>query len=223
LTNYLRCGTLFLATALCALPMCAADCKSFSDTIEHSLKLIAMADTRGIGDNSAPRATLDELRINNNLARIQINLELMKASGCALPKDPIRQSDYMSNALDCSLAELKGNSKAPECDLTKWVRQPKVNTTSPQPSSQPSASPAPTAQPTPPQSPSSSSATASDPVAQIGGRTIKVGDQIDGTLASLLGPPDKSTYKAAQGLTVQEWTRSGRTIRALNGRVIIIE
>ena len=115
-----------------------ANCKDFADAIEHAVKLIAMADAKSVGDNSAPRATRHELEISNHLARIEINLKLMEASKCALPKDPIGPADYMLDALQCGTAELKGDYKSPECDLSKWVRQPAPN---PAPTPAPSPSP----------------------------------------------------------------------------------
>jgi|ERR1051325_5355878 hypothetical protein len=130
--------TLLPVTLIISSPAYAADCKSFTENIEHALKLIALDDVGGMGDNSVPRATLVELKTANNLARIQINLQLMQASGCPLPKEPIAPSDYLSDALDCSMAELKGVTNPPACDLSKWVRQrPKETNTQSEPSSAP--------------------------------------------------------------------------------------
>lgn len=75
----------------------------------------------GIADNSAPRATMREMREANDLMSAQITLQFMRDSKCTLPKRAPSASTYMSDALACSTARLKGGDDPPECDRSKWT------------------------------------------------------------------------------------------------------
>ena len=125
------------ATLFAASPMFPQDgapkdaCSGLADAIEHSLKIIASEDAEGIGDNSAPRATLSELKMNNQLLLISVHLQLMRDNGCAKRKEPVRPGAYMLPALECKNAmlqmrlgrevpKLEGGALPLACDMSKW-------------------------------------------------------------------------------------------------------
>jgi hypothetical protein len=100
------------------------DCESFSKSLDHMNKLIAMQSAEGVADNSAVRKQMQEAIISNYLLRIEINLTLMIQNKCTVPQEPFTPGDYMSNALNCNLETMKGNYKSPSCDLETWTKQP---------------------------------------------------------------------------------------------------
>lgn len=106
------------------LAQAQVDCGAFLKVLEHSNKLIALENAQGIGDNSAVRAQLEEAKIANYLHRMELNLALMIQNKCAVPKEPFTSGDYLENALKCSMEQIKGNFKSPECDLDKWTKHP---------------------------------------------------------------------------------------------------
>lgn len=125
--------TIILAVILTvAAPTYAeSNCKAFTDSIEYSVKYIAFYEVMMRAEDSAPRATLNEIKIANQIARIQINLTLMQANKCKMPSAPIiNKDDYWSNVINCSAALMSGKSPRPECNVDTWVRHsPKETTT----------------------------------------------------------------------------------------------
>lgn len=106
-------------------------CSALEAAIEHGLKLIASDDAKSLGDNSAPRATLSQLKINNQTLLISMHLQLMRDNSCPKRKEPIRLGTYMLPALECENALLQlrlgkevptieGSSLPAACDMTKW-------------------------------------------------------------------------------------------------------
>jgi hypothetical protein len=96
------------------------DCASFDTAINSALKLISRERAGGITDNSAPRETMRAAKINNYLQVISINLMLMKENRCPLRKRPISLGEYMKEALECELAQMKGEKDPPTCKLDTW-------------------------------------------------------------------------------------------------------
>jgi hypothetical protein len=88
--------------------------------IESNLKLIASERAEGISDNSAPRETMRVIKINNYLQVINMNLMLMKEAKCSLRKKPITMGEYMKEALECQLAQMKGEKDSPACKMESW-------------------------------------------------------------------------------------------------------
>ena len=97
-------------------------CSQLMEAYDQSAKSASLSWAQGVGDNSAPRATLRELEISNQLIARQINLTLMIQYKCPLPRTPASSNEYISNAVSCSTALLMNKKSPPECDLKKWKR-----------------------------------------------------------------------------------------------------
>jgi hypothetical protein len=98
-----------------------ASCKELAAAIDDSEKDMAMAYAESVGDNSAPRATLRQMRTSTALSVIQINLQLMAAQKCPLPAGPINDSGgaYVVPATECALAS-RIEEKPKSCDRSTW-------------------------------------------------------------------------------------------------------
>lgn len=100
-------------------------CEALSSANELSLKRIAFELFTGdMSDNSAPRATLRELRVNNQLQLIAINLQLMIKANCAMPAQPVDIQAYAGQANACGSAISKRGlgARPEECFIEKWQR-----------------------------------------------------------------------------------------------------
>lgn len=109
-----------LALGLASFAHAEPTCPDFDAAIDKLTKNIALSSAEGLVENSAPRQTNRELRINNQLQLININLSLMAQNKCAARKAPVNPMVYLSEALDCATAQLKGEQDSPACDMTKW-------------------------------------------------------------------------------------------------------
>lgn len=84
---------------------------------------LAQDEAEGIGDNSAPRATLRAMEDNNALIRAQMTLELMRAGGCALPARAPQIGTFLLDALDCQTEMLRGGRAGQgACETASWPR-----------------------------------------------------------------------------------------------------
>ena len=102
------------------------DCAAFDGAIESSLKGLAIAALKLANERSGAETAL--------LLEIQINLQLMQAAGCQLPRQPISSAPYLAAALTCMNARLRQAAVAqraretgklpelPVCDVSKWQR-----------------------------------------------------------------------------------------------------
>lgn len=102
------------------------ECAVFDQSLENSLKGLAIASVRSDNQRFGEETAL--------LLQIQINLQLMQAAGCQLPRQPISSAAYLAAALTCTNARLTqtltaqrtGNTgklpDLPVCDLSKWQR-----------------------------------------------------------------------------------------------------
>lgn len=116
---------LFVLGFLVAAATMAAgeDCARLEKAVEDALKGAAAASVETIGDNSAHRANLAELKTGNFLLLAGLNLDLMRDHGCAMPAEPVYAGRYMLPALECStdVLQTRGSGKNPEsCDRDKW-------------------------------------------------------------------------------------------------------
>jgi len=102
----------------------AGKCAALAADYEQIEKAMASRWTDSLGDNSAPRATLREMEDANGLAQAQIILTLMQANRCPLPDHAPSLKRYVTAALACSTARLKGSSEAPECKMETWQPGP---------------------------------------------------------------------------------------------------
>lgn len=114
-------------------------CAKLADQYENASKALAFSFAEGIGDNSAPRATMRETREGNVRQEARDNLELMKANGCKLPTSAPNAGPYVAQAMQCHLdqtknqyATLRGKptSDPASCDMTKWINS-RVEKTAP--------------------------------------------------------------------------------------------
>lgn len=65
-------------------------CNQFNEAISASLSVIGKKIYDGINDDSAPRATLRHLQIENEIGFIGLNIQLMSAAKCTPWKTPFR-------------------------------------------------------------------------------------------------------------------------------------
>jgi hypothetical protein len=101
----------------------SANCAAFQHAIDASEAQLSMIFARGLGDDSAPRATLRAEQQGNELRTIAINLELMIQLRCPLPKQPITTvGSYLSAALACATAQTQGEKDPAACKREKWLR-----------------------------------------------------------------------------------------------------
>lgn len=110
-----------LATPAAAQTPAAGKCTALAADYDQIEKAMASRWATSIGDNSAPRATLREMEDANALSQAQIILTLMQASRCPLPDHAPSIKRYLSAALACSTARLKGGSDVPECKMESWT------------------------------------------------------------------------------------------------------
>ena len=99
-------------------------CSRLVSTYDGVSKDLAANVAEGLGDNSAPRATLRAIEDSNSLTQAHIALDLMRDYHCPLPKDAPDSAYYLSPALTCATDRLKARgSDSPEsCDRSKWQR-----------------------------------------------------------------------------------------------------
>jgi len=101
-------------------------CPAYQATITRALKEAAYHGAVSVMDQSAPRATVAELRRQNNLTVVAINAQLMATSGCpASTASPQDDSKYGLQALTCTLKEKLKGADSPEtkaeCDRDSWA------------------------------------------------------------------------------------------------------
>ncbi len=106
-------------------------CVTFDLAIEGALKEVAFRRAAGIADNSAPRATVKELMISNQLLLLSMNLQLRAANGCAPLKEPLAPERYLKQAMICQtdllnaqlgkeVAKKAGSELPLSCDTDAW-------------------------------------------------------------------------------------------------------
>lgn len=101
-------------------PSVKAVCESLSTELDYGNKQIAMSKSEGFGDNSAPRATMRKMDINNQLQINSMTLMLMIQQKCTMPKSADTSVYYFTEAMKCGTARIRGSADAPECDMSKW-------------------------------------------------------------------------------------------------------
>lgn len=95
-------------------------CEECEKSIDHSLKLIASYYADGIADDSAPRETSRQLKMNNEYFKIMINLQLMESNNCKPINHTLNYTKYLKDAIECATQKLMGNYDSPECDINSW-------------------------------------------------------------------------------------------------------
>jgi hypothetical protein len=105
----------------------SAICLKLSAGYENASKSLAGNVAKGIGDNSAPRATMREAENNNILAQARLTIDLLKENGCQMPTAAPSATRYFSAALKCKNDQLdmalgRGPIHIPDsCDSSKWT------------------------------------------------------------------------------------------------------
>ncbi|HEX4695277.1 hypothetical protein [Sphingomonas sp.] len=111
------------ASATAAGGTCAALAREY----EGASMDLAANYAEGVGDNSAPRATLRAMEDANTLARAHMTLDLMRDFRCTTPKNAPDSMLYLSAALNCATDRLKGGGTTtpPSCDRSTWQKMSK--------------------------------------------------------------------------------------------------
>lgn len=99
----------------------ADTCANLKSRLENSSKSMAMIYADGIGDDSAPRATMRELKELNLKVDQLILLEFMKEHDCEFESAPPSMSLYLSSALECANDQLQGNYESEKCKRDNWT------------------------------------------------------------------------------------------------------
>jgi hypothetical protein len=99
------------------------DCDAFSKALTDSEMDISTFFADTIVENSAVRAQHYDAQMSNALLLWSVNFQLLNAHKCPIPLRPVpKTGGYLTAALACKTALVKGNTNAPECDRTKWIR-----------------------------------------------------------------------------------------------------
>jgi hypothetical protein len=93
-------------------------CQQLENSIEPTIKAVAMIKAGGFSDNSAPRETSRQIQVNNELQLISMHLTLLAQNKCPPRSTPVDPSIYMMDALECATATGKGREVA--CDMRTW-------------------------------------------------------------------------------------------------------
>jgi hypothetical protein len=94
-------------------------CKQLESQIEGAEMSISANYAEGVGDNSAPRATLRELRTSNEWAEIRVSLSQMQANRCPTLTRVISGTRFMTPALTCATDRL-GATTPDSCKRSTW-------------------------------------------------------------------------------------------------------
>jgi len=98
------------------------NCQQIQDWIEFKIKVAALINAEGIGDNSIPRLTLKEMKLNNELQIISMNLALLSQNNCPARATLINPGVYMLAAMHCTTARMTGRDEKSACDVDSWKR-----------------------------------------------------------------------------------------------------
>jgi hypothetical protein len=102
-------------------------CARLNGEMEQLKKSLAMNFADGIGDNSAPRATMREAQYQSLLGRVRLTMDLMRDNRCKMPTSVPTGVEYASAAIACASARMEagGASSTASCDQSKWVPAPR--------------------------------------------------------------------------------------------------
>jgi hypothetical protein len=104
-----------------------AICTTLKNLVDEDQKEISAQTVDELTENSAPRATVQEAKINVGLLEIQANLLLMNQHRCAPYDAPISTTEYLGAASRCETERLQnftaGQTTTPDsCKRENWSR-----------------------------------------------------------------------------------------------------
>ena len=101
----------------------AKRCASFNAAYAAAADNVAYMSADGLREDSAVRATQRATEIQNQLSLIEINIELMKAANCELPKSALTTGAYWSDAKAC-FGRADPMDPENKCDRQNWKADP---------------------------------------------------------------------------------------------------
>lgn len=102
-------------------PAGQADCAGFNRVIDEAMMDLSYSTAAMFLDDSAPRLTLRNEEVANAWRAIEVNLTLLAAGRCPMPKNPISATSYSPSADLCDLAKTAEDRKK-ACDRSNWIR-----------------------------------------------------------------------------------------------------
>lgn len=101
-------------------PTLSPTCKAFAQMVDANLKGISFTKASSYA-RSAPQATQLAAELQNDIAFLKINLDLMAANKCPMPTRPVSDMMYALPASECALAQMRSDpDKDAKCDRSKW-------------------------------------------------------------------------------------------------------
>jgi hypothetical protein len=97
-------------------------CQQVFDSIDTELRRVAITAYIDMFDDSAPRETMRQMKINNSLLIILALQNAAREMACPVKSVSISQSEYMSDALRCTTDRASGKTDSPACDFRTWAR-----------------------------------------------------------------------------------------------------
>lgn len=124
---------IFAALMLAATATHAAPntCQILTAALDADERMLAYMDTTGVGDDSAPRATMRAVQNANLLAKMNMRLQVLIGAGCGSPTELFSGDGYRAAAAHCAVKIMDGVKrdfpKMPagvpaECDQATWHR-----------------------------------------------------------------------------------------------------
>jgi hypothetical protein len=111
-----------------AAPSAAAPgvCGALTAAVESAEKDISAETADEVTEDSAPRAAVEEMKINAAYQKAQANIALMAQHHCTPHSHPVEDADLV-NAITCKTDRLNNllalNTATPgSCDRAKWTR-----------------------------------------------------------------------------------------------------
>ena len=115
------CLLLVLGLSSATPALAQSPCGSLALSWDQNMKEMALSKADSFGERSVPRAALRQAEIGNQLLKQQMNLTLMIQHKCPLPVDAIDDgSAYLTDALQCSTAMIKGERDSPSYKFENW-------------------------------------------------------------------------------------------------------
>lgn len=107
-------------------PANSAPCTQLTHDLDELSKSLAMNFAEGVGERSAPRATMREAQYSNLLNRVRMTMDLMRDSHCRMPGSVPTGEEYVDSALTCRTdmlrAEIARSTTLPDsCNRSRWV------------------------------------------------------------------------------------------------------